>query len=261
MPRDTAIDTQWKRELLRELQSNDHSDPPTGDSNSNSTYNKKKSMLAAIGVVSGISLLVGLQFPFLFPKSAPYMATPGPKIRHALQFLNETRRARPARARDNTQLSSQQPNEKKRPLFVDLGSGDGQAVYEAARLGYRAIGIEFNWTLWAFSSIRRQLFWTPQEKALSTFLRQDFHSFNLRDADTIMIFAIPKTMPVLGTKIQVECAPGTDVLAYRFGIPLAVEKSTDVNSPENQIRNARLNADLIYDREDMRIYRTKDDYR
>jgi hypothetical protein len=217
-----------------------------------------RTMAAAGGIMVGVSLLVGLQFPFLFPKSAPYMATPGPKIRRALKFLNKA----------STKGSVVGPKGRMRgeepPVFVDLGSGDGQAVYEAARLGYRAVGIEFNWTLWAVSSIRRQLFWTPQEKLLSSFLCQDYHSYNLQNADTVMIFAIPRTMPVLGTKIQRECKPGTDILAYRFGIPLSGENEglltvNRTNDPIiDQYRNGRLYADLIYNEEDMRIYRTKD---
>lgn len=249
-------ETDWQTQLAKELQAS-----PTEESllQQSSASKDQKLQLAAGGVFAGVSILVGLQFPFLFPKSAPYMATPGPKIRHALKFLNETRNSR---CSSSSRLATQQ----EPPVFVDLGSGDGQAVYEAARLGYRAIGIEFNWTLWAISSIRRQLFWTPRQKALSSFLRSDFHSYNLRDADTIMIFAIPKTMPILGTKIQTECRPGTEILAYRFGIPLALEgedaagddKAEDESTTPDAIEEVRLSADLIYERGDMRIYQMKD---
>lgn len=213
---------------------------------------------AAAAAVSMTTLIVGLQFPFLFPKSAPYMATPGPKIRHALQFLLLQKNSRKRKSSSSLSLSP--------PVFVDLGSGDGQAVYEAARLGYRAIGIEFNWTLWALSQIRRHLFWTSQERQLSSFFRQDFHSYNLQHADTVMIFAIPKTMPILGSKIQMECSPGTNILAYRFGIPLAMDRHDDSESQASTPNNKkhddeeiRLNADLIYERGDMRIYRTKEE--
>ncbi|KAL3907081.1 MAG: hypothetical protein SGILL_009015 [Bacillariaceae sp.] len=235
-------DSDWQTQLAKELQAPPPQQSPAANKD-------QKLRIAAGGVFAGVSILVGLQFPFLFPKSAPYMATPGPKIRHALKFLNETRRSRLT-------------NVTQAPTFVDLGSGDGQAVYEAARLGYRSIGIEFNWTLWAISLIRRQLFWTPQQKALSSFLRSDFNSYNLRDADTIMIFAIPKTMPILGTKIQTECRPGTEILAYRFGIPLALEPDDEDEAGGESLtlddmEEVRLSADLIYERGDMRIYQMK----
>jgi hypothetical protein len=273
---DDDDETSWQKQLVKELQQNDadnnnnknsHSSESPSSSSSSSLSSSSSSMMAAGGVMAGVSLLlIGLQFPFLFPKSAPYMATPGHKIRHALQFLNKTKtKTHHANQTQSSSSSSQPPP----PVFVDLGSGDGQAVYEAARLGYRAIGIEFNWTLWAISSLRRRLFWTSQERALSSFRRQDFISYNnLKEADTVMIFAIPKTMPILGTKIQLECRPGTDILAYRFGIPLAVDKNDGKDNGDahptgssqgNDDDDIRLCADLIYDREDMRIYRMKKD--
>eukprot|EP00536_Pseudo-nitzschia_multiseries_P002583 jgi/Psemu1/183731/e_gw1.34.66.1 len=163
------------------------------------------------------------------------------------------------------------------PVFVDLGSGDGQAVYEAAKLGYRAVGIEFNWTLWALSSFRRQFFWSLDAKRRSQFLLQDFSNYNLKDADTVMIFAVPRTMPILGQKIQSECSPGTNVMAYRFEMPLAdadvsattnetcttisSEEPTTTTETEGQdndyveVSDLRLQAKCIYDQEEMRIYR------
>lgn len=257
MPRDSAQndndDTEWQRQLTKELllpSSQQYGNPDAGK------MSNKRSMLATGGIAVAavsVTLIVGLQFPFLFPKSAPYMATPGPKIRHALQFLLKNKK----------RASSSSSSPAAPPVFVDLGSGDGQAVYEAARLGYRAIGIEFNWTLWALSQIRRQFCWTFQERKLSSFCRRDFHSYNLQHADTVMIFAIPKTMPILGSKIQMDCRPGTDILAYRFGIPLAMDhheafeaKAITPNN-NNKDEEVRLNADLIYERGDMRIYRMK----
>lgn len=122
-------------------------------------------------VASSIAVILGFTAPFVFVRSPlPYMATPGPKIRHALQYLNK----------GNT----------KNNVFVDLGSGDGEAVYQAARLGYRAIGIELNFTMWAFSSVRRQLFWSASEKANSTLLWKNFFHYSLKDANTVMIFGV-----------------------------------------------------------------------
>lgn len=226
------------------------------------------------GLVVGLSIagIVGLQLPFLFTKSAPYMATPGNKIRRALQFLNNQPPCpqygnksvhtdvhdAPGIIRTISRPPPKVPTPAERPLtFVDLGSGDGQAVYEAARLGYHAIGIEFNWTLWAFSSIRRMLFWSRDDRTRSTLLRQDFTHYHLREADTVMIFAVPRTMPVLGRKIQAECKPGTTVLAYRFAIPLA-QKDAPNDGEGGDDNDLLLKADLIYDQEEMRIYRMKE---
>lgn len=147
------LDPKLREQLERELY------------DTNTTYNRPKSLfgdgtsnMSTGMLVIGASVLglVGMQLPFLFIKHAPYMATPGRKIRDALQYLDHNRST--SRIQSSLKASSTQPKR----TFVDLGSGDGQAVYEAARLGYHAVGIEFNYTLWAFSSLRRQFFW-PKE--------------------------------------------------------------------------------------------------
>jgi hypothetical protein len=296
-------------------------DGRTTTTSATTTTHKNNNMKIGGGIVVGgiIVGLLGLQFPFLFPKSAPYMATPGRKIRRALQFLNETKKNNnttnphdphpnvvqfhnatatstrtPTTATTTTTgmtkslLQSIRPQQleqhhhlPQQRTFVDLGSGDGQAVYEAAKLGYTAIGIEFNWALWGLSLIRRIVFWPEDVRARSKFICGDFTHYNLSHADTVMIFAVPRTMPILGKKIQAECKSGTTVLAYRFAIPLAqtqhqqqqddknYNKGTTMDDDKgrhnkdgnNVVANDNsmlLNADLVYDQEDMRIYRMKE---
>jgi hypothetical protein len=183
---------------------------------------------AGMIVGSSIAVILGFTAPFVFVRSPlPYMATPGFKIRRALQFLGKA-------------------NDPKRNLFVDLGSGDGEAVYQAARLGYRAIGLELNFTMWAFSSARRQLFWSKEEKENSTLLWKNFFDYDIAKANTIMIFGVTPLMKPFSQKIAAQCQPGTDVLSYRFGLPLA--------QPQKKETLDLLNADVIYDEQEMRIY-------
>jgi hypothetical protein len=124
-------------------------------------------------LVIGASMigLLGMQFPFLFIKHAPFMATPGRKIQDAIKFLNLQKAAvatSSTKTMPRVSVSQAAPGavapKPKPPIFVDLGSGDGQAVYEAAKLGHTAVGIEFNWTLWALSSLRRLFFWSTEVK-------------------------------------------------------------------------------------------------
>ena len=169
----------------------------------------------------------GLKAPFVFTKSRlPYMATPATKIRKALQHLGK---------------------EKKPGLFVDLGSGDGEGVYQAAKFGYNAVGIELNFTMWALSSIRRRLFWTAAERSRSKLLWSDLFEYDLRDANAVMIFGVTPLMKPLSQKISSQCKSGTDILSYRFSLPLAHDKKT-----QNLMKGA-----MIYDHEEMRIYRCK----
>ena len=60
----------------------------------------------------------------------------------------------------------------------------------------------------------------------STFLLRDFTNYDLKEANVVMIFAVPRTMPVLGRKIRSECSDGTHILAYRFEMPSRVAAVT-----------------------------------
>lgn len=73
-------------------------------------------------------------------------------------------------------------------------------------------------------------------------------------------------MPKIAKKISDECQPGTYVMSYRFLIPckqVAIEGVTDHMKGENQENSklhakeelpGKLDATLIYDQEEMRIY-------
>ena len=155
-----VLDQDSHRQLQMELYGSGLVDDSAATQTNNNNINLTGGM-----IVMGASILglVGMQFPFLFIKHAPFMATPGRKIRHALQFIERKKDTLPSVTASASTLSSRSSSTSP-PVFVDLGSGDGQAVYEAARLGYKAIGVEFNWTLWALSSLRRQFFWSSEVK-------------------------------------------------------------------------------------------------
>lgn len=187
--------------------------------------------LQAAGAIAGVTvfILLGLQAPFVFTKSPlPYMATPGHKVKLALEHIRKSG--------------------SKNHKFVDLGSGDGEAVYQALGVGYhKAIGVELNFTMWAFSSMRRKLFWPRGYQSRSRLIWGNFFFYSLEDADTVMIFGVRPLMESISKKIANECRPGTHVLAHRF--PLHVDKNG--KSP------TRLEADIVYCEEDMRIYRCR----
>jgi hypothetical protein len=180
---------------------------------------------------SAVGLTLGLTAPFVVSRSPlPYMATPKEKVYRALEFL----------AQKNKHKTSQGDR-----VFVDLGSGDGEAVLQAARLGYKATGLELNFTLYAFSCLRRRLFWSPEERANSQFVRGNMFQYNVSGAPTVMIFGVTPLMASLSQKLRTECQPGTCVLSYRFAIPLAFEGQHDL-----------LQAKIVYDEQEMRIYET-----
>lgn len=169
-----------------------------------------------------VAVTLGLMAPFVVLKTPlPYMATPGRKVSNALQFL-----AKP-----------------KNHLFVDLGSGDGEAVYQAAKCGYNAIGYELNWTLWTFSMIRRST-WPSSIRQRTAFYRQDFFRSSLpSDTSVVMVFGVNPLMEPLSRKLSAECCDGAHILSYRFWLPTHKEEGDKL-----------LRAQVVYDVEDMHIY-------
>jgi hypothetical protein len=190
------------------------------------------------GILAGSTIMgtLALTAPFVLSRSPlPFMATPGHKVRRALTLVQQQRQR---------QVGTHSPT-----VFVDLGSGDGEAVYQAiCQGGYtHAIGIELNRTLWLLSQMRRRFFWTRVQCQQSRFLAQDFFAYNVKDADTVMIFGVKPLMEPLSIKLARECRPGTHILAYRFPLPTVSDSGNEKH----------LHAQLVHDEDDMRIYRVE----
>lgn len=190
---------------------------------SHTTPNHRHQSTAAIVAGTTVFGTLALMSPFVFTRSPlPFMATPSRKIRKALDSL---------------------PYKK---TFVDLGSGDGEAVYQATQVGYEhAIGIELNYTMWMIARIRR-LFWSSDGRSRSQFVCTDMFSYNVSSADTLMIFGVQPLMKPLSHKLAKECKAGTHILCYRFQMP------TQSSSGDNSLL---VNAAIVYNQEEMRIYK------
>jgi hypothetical protein len=155
-----------------------------------------------------------------------------------------------------------------------LGSGDGETVLAAAgSVGWKATGIELNSTLWAISSIRR-LFSNKFIRTNSNFLWGDLWKYDIGEADAVMIFGVKPLMSRIANKIAKECKPGTYVMSYRFCIPLLGPDCHDVGNGKEEVvaKDVNVNgttttmtipaagglaADLIYDKEEMKIYQLR----
>ncbi len=166
--------------------------------------------------------ILGLTAPFVFTRSPlPFMATPSTKMLRALAFLRDKHGCR--------------------NHFVDMGSGDGEAVCQALLAGsHMAVGVELNRTLHALSLCRR-FFWISREKQKSN---ADLFGYSVDKADTVMIFGVTPLMKDLSKKLTRETRPGRFVLSYRFPISTA----------ESGNNNDHLHALKVYDEEEMRIY-------
>ena len=244
------------------------------------------------GGVVGTVLMLTLPFivmPLMSGQSLPYMATPKHKLQQAFKFIQQQQRQTRNQSDTATTVTSNRAwkGSPVRRQFLDLGSGDGEAVYQAVTLRHAAatqqqmahnddddnesryyyytkcIGIELNTTLYMWSCWRRILFWTRPEQLRSQFHCRDmFRSDNnnnsndddpqqpqhiIRQSDTILIFGIPSLMVPLSQLLAQHCQSGTYILCYRFPLP--------THEPQ---RSRLLPARLVYNQDEMRIYECTD---
>lgn len=302
-------------------QSNEKTMATTTPSTTPRTASQNNNKIIAMLYFGGtVGIICGLTAPFVFTKTIlPWMATPKYKVEAALRFCLQKRQQHHRRQQRQqmrhqkiiaettvtadsiptssvsatTLTSSLEPlsspsvsalaskSQRRRPVFVDLGSGDGEAVKQAAKLGFYAVGIELNWTMWFVSSVRRLLFFTTEERERSRILYGNMFDHSLGcdknreddegngdgngnvekadptsrstssacsglNADVVMIFGVTPLMPKISKKLQQECKLGTTVLSYRFGLPLFHPSIAD--------STGLLRGRVIYDRDEMRIY-------
>lgn len=98
---------------------------------------------------------------------------------------------------------------------VDLGSGNGAILLEAARRGAKAVGLEISPFLVWFSRFRAR---RAGFKDKISVLRQDFYSGCLPEADVIFVYLWPETMEKLRDKFLRECGSGTKIVSNAFPI-------------------------------------------
>ncbi|XP_022320561.2 ATP synthase subunit C lysine N-methyltransferase-like [Crassostrea virginica] len=114
--------------------------------------------------------------------------------------------------------------------FVDLGSGDGRLVREAARRNFTAHGVEMNIWLVLYSKFK-----TYREglSSKATYNRTDLWKHSLQQYDNIVIFGVQNMMKDLEKKIISESKEDVRVVACRFPLPNIepeAEIGTDVNT-------------------------------
>ena len=163
----------------------------------------KSAVLLSIGASGlGFALIVG---PFLMPAARkltiPWMATPISVIRVALD-----------------KMPSKIPSNQRR--LIDLGSGDGRFVIEAAIRGYeKSVGVELNPWLIGYSYYRS---FRAGVLGKVSFKMVNFFDVDLRSYDVITCFGANGIMEPLCDKIKIEAKDSALVVCYRF--PLTGKK-------------------------------------
>lgn len=99
-------------------------------------------------------------------------------------------------------------------FLVDLGSGDGRIVIEAAKRGARAVGIEFNPDMVRLSEQK------AREEGVSDrakFLNMDLFEYDFSEATVVSMYLLSELNLKLRPKI-LEMKPGTRVVSNTFNM-------------------------------------------
>lgn len=118
-----------------------------------------------------------------------------------------TRRSRIVEALDLLDLKPGQ-------LMLELGSGDGRLLREAAKRGVRSIGYELNPLLVLYS---RLLSW--RYRGLIQIKQANYWNIVLPPCDAVYVFLLNPYMAKLDTKINTEICQPVKVLSFAFPMP------------------------------------------
>jgi len=97
-------------------------------------------------------------------------------------------------------------------FVVDLGSGDGRTVIAAAKIGAKAIGIEFNPDMVALSRKKAEEAGVDEK---ASFIQTDLFEYDLSQATVITMFLLPDINLRLRPKL-LDLKPGTRVVSNTF---------------------------------------------
>ena len=100
--------------------------------------------------------------------------------------------------------------------LIDLGSGDGGIVIEAARRGARAVGIEIDPARigQAKAAVRE-----AGMESLVRFEQGDLFTADLSEADVVTLFLLPHINRMIEGKLREELKPGSRVVGYCWPMP------------------------------------------
>lgn len=134
-----------------------------------------------------------LPFGFVLLFGAPYLPTRKAEAKQALDLLGL----------------------KEGDVFVDLGSGDGAVLIEAARRGLVCYGYELNPLVWFVSRLRTLRF----GKQIRIYCRNFWQIPLPKNTKGVFVFLLDPYMARLNQKLTKELESGTRLVSYTFQIP------------------------------------------
>lgn len=111
-------------------------------------------------------------------------------------------------------------------FIYDLGSGDGQALITAGKLGASGVGIEIDPFRFWISKILIRLNRLSNNIKIT---RKNFFDVDLSQASVIFAYLIPKTLARLKPKLLKELKPGTKIITFVYKIDLPLIASDEKN--------------------------------
>lgn len=107
--------------------------------------------------------------------------------------------------------------------LVDIGSGDGRIVIEAAKQGFQASGFELNPWLVLYSRYKA---WREGVNRSTSFYISDLWKVSFAQYSNVVIFGVPQMMEKLELKLASELPTTAKVVACRFPFPTWVPEQT-----------------------------------
>lgn len=104
---------------------------------------------------------------------------------------------------------------KEGEVFVDLGSGDGAVLVEAAARGLICHGYELNPLMWLVSKIRTLRY----GRQIKIHCRNFWNIPLPKDTTAVFVFLLDKYMSLLDEKLTNELSKGGRLVSYTFQIP------------------------------------------
>lgn len=100
----------------------------------------------------------------------------------------------------------------KGKIFYELGSGDGRVVFEAARLGAHAYGVEESWIRVWLSRLKA----TRNNIKRAIFFHGNIFDRSYFPADVVYIYLLPIGIRKLEKKLQNELKKGSVVITQKY---------------------------------------------
>lgn len=143
-------------------------------------------------IITGLIVFMSLVLPIF--KGPPYVPTAQSTVKRMLD------------------MADIRPGER----VINLGSGDGRYLIEAAKRGASAYGYELNPLLVWLSGL---LIKRHRQSGRAKVICGDFWKADLADYDVVVIYGRLGMMKKLEQKMLRECRPGTRIMCNAFNLP------------------------------------------